>query len=184
MGFVRELDADLLFTSYVLGSQGFAFDEIFVFSVENDLSTKVSCSGADFDNSVGCGDESVVVFDDDNGVSHGLEFADGNYHSVDFGAVESDGGFVEDIDDTCEFVSELFSKAETLHFTTGEGFDTTREVDVAESEVVDGFDSIHEWFHNSVDEFGRFSGFFSVCFEENFQVGEGLGLEVGDVEAR
>ncbi len=52
LGFVRELDADLLFASDVLGGQGFAFDEIFVFAIENDLSAEVSCSGADFNDSV------------------------------------------------------------------------------------------------------------------------------------
>ncbi len=112
------------------------------------------------------------MFDDDDGVSHCLEFADSDYHSVDFGAIESDGGFVEDIDDTCEFVSELFGEAKSLHFSSREGFDSTREADVAESEVVDGFDSVYEWSHDSVDELFGLSGFFSICFEEYFQIGE------------
>lgn len=100
-----ELDRHLLLAEDIFGGQTIGFQEVFIRPIEHQMSSEISCTGSDLYNPIGCFDEFLVMFDDDDSVPHFLEFLDGGDRSYDFPIIESDRRFIEDIDDAGQFVS-------------------------------------------------------------------------------
>lgn len=105
---MREFRGDFLLAQDILRRQRIGFQELIVRSVEHHLASEISCARPYFHDPVGGLDEFLVMLDDDDGVAHLPQFLDRRDRSCDLSLVESYGRLVEDVDDSCQFISQLF----------------------------------------------------------------------------
>lgn len=90
---------DILWCEWVLD------DKIIIGTIEDHMTSKISRSWTDLDNSIWCSDKCFIVFYDDDSIAHMLEILDRMDDFRYLTTIEPDRRFVEYIDDTSELIS-------------------------------------------------------------------------------
>jgi hypothetical protein len=105
---------------------------------------------------VGHFDDVEVVLDHDHGVAFFHEFVEHGEQVADVFKVQAGGGFVEDINGAAGvFFGKFFRKFYALGFAAGKCGGLLAEGDVAEANLLQGFDFAIDG-GNGLEKFGRF----------------------------
>jgi len=113
-------------------------------SLRHDFAAFDSGAGAEVDEVGGGADGVFVVFDEEEGVAFLFERLEGAEEGAVVAGVKADGGFVEDVEDALEIGAELGGEADALGLATGEGGGGAVELEVAEADVVEEFETLED----------------------------------------
>ena len=103
--------------------------------------TKIDEVGGDFDGV-------FVVLDKKEGVSFFFQGLKGAEERGVVARVESNGWFVENVEDALKVGSELGSEADTLGFASGEGGGGAVNLEVAKADVIEEFEALGDFRKN------------------------------------
>lgn len=96
---------------------------------------------SDIDDIVRFSHDIFIMFDDDDGIpDEGEALEIGDEHII-IPWMETDRGFIEDIDDPFEASSDLCGESDTLRLSSREGIRTTSEGDIVESDTREKFET-------------------------------------------
>ena len=104
-----------------------------------ELATMNAGGGAEIDDAVGVEHEFVVVLHDKEGVSFITKSLERFDQAIVVAGVQTDAGFVQDVEHAGQVGAELGSEADALGFTSGKGGSRAIEGEVAESDVIEEF---------------------------------------------
>ena len=85
----------------------------------DDFAAETARAGAEVDEVIRRGDGVFVVLDDDEGIALVAEGDEGFEEGGVVAWMETDGGFVEDVEDASEVGAELGGEADALGFAAG-----------------------------------------------------------------
>ena len=99
----------------------------------DDFPSVASCLGAEIDDPIGPAHRFLIVFDDDQRIALCGEFPERVQESLVIAGVQSDRGFVEDIEDAAQIRTKLGRETDALRFSAAEGLGGAVELQVVEA---------------------------------------------------
>ena len=128
--FVKKLHIYCDISSHILSSETIGSKKICVRSRKNHMTSKISRTRTYFYHPITITNKLIVMFYDDNGISHRLERFDRSDHFGNFTIIKSNRRFIQDIDNPRKFVSELFGKSQPLYLTARQTINTSIEIEI------------------------------------------------------
>ena len=92
-------------------------------------------TGSDIDDEIRRANGFLVMFDDNQGITQIPQFGEGTQQSIVIALVQSDTGFVENVEDAGESSTNLGGEANSLGFPPGKGHRRPIEREVIESHI-------------------------------------------------
>ena len=126
----------------------------------DDFSAFDSSAGTEVDEVAGGADGVFIVFDEEEGVSLFSECVKGAEEGGVVAGMKADGGFVEDVEDALEIGAELRGEADALGLAAGESGGGAVELEVAESNLIEEVEALHNLGENVTADLEIASGKF------------------------
>gem|GEM_PF-6121601 len=114
----------------------------------------------------------------DNGISHLFESLDRDDGSFDLSFIQSYRRFVKNVNDSGQFISELFRESEPLDFSSGESVDSSAETQKSQSQILDCFGSVSEWIRDPCEKYVILGILSPIFIQERNQCIERHLLEI------
>lgn len=92
----------------VLRCQCIGCQKLIVWSVEHHFPSEIPSAWSDFNYSVGCFNKFLIMLDDNDSIAHFFQFLDSSDCSCDFPLIQTDSRFIEDINNSGQFIPQLF----------------------------------------------------------------------------
>ena len=146
----------------------------------NDLSAFDASARTEVDEVAGGADGVFIVFDEEEGVALFSECVKGAEEGSVVAGMKANGGFVEDVEDALEVGAKLRGEADALGLAAGKSGGGAVELEVAESNLVEEVEALHDLGENVAADLeiapGEFEGLGfleRVLDGECGEVGEG-----------
>lgn len=101
----------------------------------DEVSAVSAGAGSKIAELIGAGDDIAIMLDHDQGVSKVAQFVEGGEEAVIVAGMESDGGFIEDVEDAAESASKLAGQTYPLCLATAERIGGAAEVEIIETDI-------------------------------------------------
>ena len=100
----------------------------------NQITAGVSRAGTEIDNVIGAANGVFVVLDDEHGVAEIAKLFEGVKEAVIVARVESNGRFIQNVQDATKARADLRGQADALRFATGESGGGTFQAEITEAD--------------------------------------------------
>ena len=106
-------------------------------------------AGAEVDDIVGAADGFFIVLDDEDGIAEVAQVFESGEKTPVVAVVQSDGRFVENVENAAQLRSDLRGEADALAFSTGKRGGGAAERQVAEPDVVEEFEALGDFVRDA-----------------------------------
>gem|GEM_PF-3566447 len=145
-------DINNLLPSHILSSQSMTFDKISVWTIELNMSSKITRTRSYFDNPIRRFDKLIMMLHYHNTISHLLQLSNRYRHSFYLTIIQTNCWLIKNIQNTCEFISQLFRQTKPLYFSSRKSLHSPAQGQIAKSKRVNCFNSIKKRINNPINQ--------------------------------